>query len=483
MFRQTNLHITNRDIPVIIFLLASTIRLFLISQIVDFYDVDEFVNLSQGKYLARGWIPYVDFVSNHPPGIAILFSLPHLFFPQCWLGMRIFTAVIDSITSVLLYKIAMNIFDNRAAIITALLYIFNPIAIHTSILVMQEPYVLFFVIAAVYFLNSKNPRLAIAGLLIAASIFIKYLAILLLPAYFLIVKKEDRVKLFISIFTFMLLFFTPFILEISKIISQTIIFQTNRQEYSLASKVLNILIFGILFQPFAILGFGKIKKEHNWIYIGYLSMLSFFLLPRIYYHYFLLIVPFACLLSTKAIIFSAKILFKPFLQFLPIYPKPHLMLKNMTLSIIIILCFGLLIASFLSLLSNPIHLGTHKLSDIKEKESIIEFVENNTTVYDPILTDYSEYAYLTNRISLFGYFWNAKYSLNRDDLFSSLEKVKLVIVTRKYMYFNNSIQIFYNYPLDFVLHLDKNYHKAQFNETTIYLIQKEKINIRDETKT
>jgi len=456
-------------------LLSLILRLAFIHLTGGYYDPDEFVNLSQGKYLANGFLPYREFISNHPPGIMVLFAIPHLFFQQNWLLIKILTAVIDSITVVLVYGISKRIFDERISLIAGLLYAVNPISIATSTMAMQEPYVAFLALLAIYILTSKNPRIISAAFLIAVSVLIKYLAVLIIPVYLLITKGKQRVRLimFTLIFTFLLL--APFLPQIQSIMEQTIFFHIDRPiRQELPARVFHLILYGILFQPFAVLSLKYLKEERiRWPYLGYASMLAFPFLPNAYYHYFAIIVPFACILSAKPLLMSVKTLSGPVNQLLPVSTNLLPTYRRITSIAIIIFCFGLLMAGVLSLLTNSQYIGTKTLSNIKNSKEVIQFIESNTQPNDIILTDSPEHAYLTGRHNLYGYYWNSQYSLNKDELFMGLEEVKLVIVTEKYLFHEHSIETYYDYPPEFLTYIEKNYQRIILDETTIYLIENE----------
>lgn len=452
-------------------LLSLILRLAFIHLTGGYYDPDEFVNLSQGKYLANGFLPYKEFISNHPPGIMLIFAIPHLFFQQSWLLVKILTAVIDSITAVLVYLISKRIFDEKISLIAGLLYATNPISIAVGTMAMQEPYVAFLMLFAIYLLTRKNPRIIPAALLIAASVIVKYLAVLILPAYLLITKGKQRLRLIMFTLIFTLIILAPFLPQIHAIMEQTVSFHIDRPiRQGLLVKVFHLILYGILFQPFAVLSLKYLKEERiRWPYIGYAAMLAFLFLPNAYYHYFAVIVPFACILSAKPLLTSVKTLSGP----MPAGTNLPLIYRRTASIAVIIFCFGLLMAGGLSLLTNFQYIGTKTLSHIKNSKEVIQFIENNTRPSDIILTDSPEHAYLTDRHILYGYYWNAKYSLNKDELFEGLEEVKLVIVTEKYLFNGHFFESYYDYPPEFLGYLESNYRKIILDETTIYLIENE----------
>jgi len=456
-------------------LLSLILRLAFIHLTGGYYDPDEFVNLSQGKYLANGFLPYTEFISNHPPGIMALFAIPHLFFQQSWLLIKVLTAILDSITVVLIYKISKRFFDEGISLIAGLLYATNPISIATGTMAMQEPYVAFLALLAIYLLTCKNPRIIPAAFLIAASVLVKYLAVFIIPVYLLITKGKQRLRLIMFTLTFTLLLLAPFLPQIQSVMEQTVSFHIDRPiRQGLPARIFHVILYGILFQPFAVLGLKYLGEDRiKWPYLGYAAMLAFLFLPNAYYHYFAIIVPFACIISARPLLMSVKTLSRSVNQLLPAGTDLLPTYRRITSIAIIIFCFGLLMAGGLSLLTNSRYIGTKTLSNIKNSKEVIQFIENNTWSSDIILTDSPEHAYLTGRHNLYGYYWNAKYSLNKDELFVGLEEVKLVIVREKHRFNDHSFETYYDYPPEFLAHLNKNYQKIILDETTIYLMENE----------
>src|SRR5579884_2551970 len=159
------------------------------------YDYDEFVYLLLGRAVARGGVPYHDFLFYHPPGILMMVVALHPLISHSWLWGRVVTGAIDCSTCLLTFLIARRLFDRDVAVIAGVLAATSPIMLITGTRILPDPFVGFFTLLAAYLLLVR-PTWActiVAGVCLGIAVLFKYPALLILPACLILAGRRRGV--------------------------------------------------------------------------------------------------------------------------------------------------------------------------------------------------------------------------------------------------------------------------------------------------
>ena len=144
-------------------------------------DYDEGVYFATANALARGIVPYRDFVSIHPPGVPLLLSpiagpFTALFGSTAgFLVARVLAALAGAVTTFLIYRCALKLSGRSAAVIASLLYATFAAAIVAEGRVLLDPFMIMFGVAGCYvFLERQGRRAALwTGVLLGLAVSMK----------------------------------------------------------------------------------------------------------------------------------------------------------------------------------------------------------------------------------------------------------------------------------------------------------------------
>lgn len=144
-------------------------------------DYDEGVYFATANALARGIIPYRDFVSVHPPGVPLLLTpiagpFTSVFGPTAgFLAARIVAAIAGAVTTFLVYRCAQRLSGTRAAVLASVLYATFGAAIVAEGRILLDPFMIAFAVAGSFvFLERHGRRAAIvAGTLLGLAVSMK----------------------------------------------------------------------------------------------------------------------------------------------------------------------------------------------------------------------------------------------------------------------------------------------------------------------
>lgn len=170
-------------------ILSYTIRIQYMNTVLD---LDEGTYLTVGMLFAKGKIPYQDVYESKPPLLHLLNAINYLIVGNDILLSRIIIIIIAAFTSVTLYLITKQAFDNRTAILASLFFtIFSSSPLLGGFKNLTEPYaVLFGWIALAFFFkavkNKEEVKLyLISGFFIGCYIMIRLTGLLLILYLFL----------------------------------------------------------------------------------------------------------------------------------------------------------------------------------------------------------------------------------------------------------------------------------------------------------
>lgn len=144
-------------------------------------DFDEGVYFGTANALARGVVPYRDFVSVHPPFSSLLFTVATgpftaLAGPRVgFIATRVLAALAGAITTWLIYRCARHLAGRRAAITASLLYATFAAAVFAESRVLLDPFMVVFAIGGTAVLLERRTQAsgALAGLLLGLSVSTK----------------------------------------------------------------------------------------------------------------------------------------------------------------------------------------------------------------------------------------------------------------------------------------------------------------------
>jgi len=154
---------------------------------------------------------------DHPPMIAYLIKLFTLF-NQSEFMIRLVAVVCMTIAIYFIYKLAKELFNERVAEITLLLFLFLPITqIGYGIVTPDSPFILFWTLTVYLFYRGifkrENSFLYLAGVTAGLMLLSKYPGVLLLASFFffllfsryrdILVKKEVYLAFLLSIIVFL----------------------------------------------------------------------------------------------------------------------------------------------------------------------------------------------------------------------------------------------------------------------------------------
>ena len=165
-------------------------------------DYDEGVYFATANALARGILPYRDFVSVHPPGVPVLLSpiagpFTAIFGSTAgFIAARVLAALAGAITTFLLYRCALKLSGRYAAIIAASLYATFAAAIVAEGRVLLDPFMILFGVAGSFvFLERRGRRPAIwAGVLLGLALSMKLTGAVFFVSVLVIGLLVDRAR-------------------------------------------------------------------------------------------------------------------------------------------------------------------------------------------------------------------------------------------------------------------------------------------------
>lgn len=228
-----------------IFLSAFFIRLYKIDSLVPFIGDQGWFFISAKNAISLGQIPLVGITSSHlwlHQGslwtyiILILFKIFN-FNP---VSPFIFTALVDGLVVILIYKLVSNIFSRKVALFSSLIYAFSPVVIlnarmayHTSLIPL---FILLFFYSLFSFIKGKRYYFPLSIFFLAILYNFELQAAILVILFFLIlffgfIKKLDWFKnilnkkiLFLSFIAFLIPMSPILIYDIKNGFPQTIVF-------------------------------------------------------------------------------------------------------------------------------------------------------------------------------------------------------------------------------------------------------------------
>jgi hypothetical protein len=418
---------------------ALALRLIVMALTADTYDYDEFVVLLLARDFAHGAAPYHDFMFFHPPGILVMLRALEPLTSLWWPLARLVMVLLDTATALLVWRIGAMQWGRRAGLAAGLLYALNPLALIAAVRVGQDPVVSLLGMLGLYLVLSRPgwTGAVLAGICLGAAISVKYPAIYFLPVYALAAWRRMPAVLLAGAAALAVLLL-PFHAAWVQLYDQTIAFQRTRWLMATDLRVQTTALFWLAANILAVPAVIR-RPRPLWLTAGFALGVLFVLTPQVYYHYFVVVIPFGALAGGRL------------LADLPRLSLPVVAACGLALAV----AWGVLIQRGGS---SPLYVTAAHLSAIAPT---VHLLDRRTTTAEAVLADRFEYAYLARRRALAHYFWNVGVLVGPRYLERRLPARAAVVLS----YGASS-----GYPPGFVRYLDARYPRINTGATTIWLL-------------
>lgn len=292
-----------------------------------------FLNIASG--ITQGYLPYLDYLDNKPPGIYYLFAPLIQIAGNTITTPRIVNLLLNLLTSAFIYKIYQQIHPptpNKKSLtptpsnlIPSLIYLIATPIYHGQYVLTETPMALLLTtstyITLTYLKHPKKRRLLLIGLLLGLAILFKQVAIINLIITAIIIltantphKRSLRAALLIVPFlTPILTFIIYFLTQNNLLTAYTQIIDSIIYNYPSTPLFYNIQQLPILLFPawpiWITLGIYFIYGENSSSptadrLLGLSTLPIFLILYRPYHHYLIQTLPFAIILITPYLLKS-----------------------------------------------------------------------------------------------------------------------------------------------------------------------------------
>lgn len=425
-----------RDL-VVVFAAAAGLRLVAGVLLSGTYDYDEFILLTLSRQYAHGFHPYRDMLYFHPPGALLVGRALDPVTSLWWPAARVFSGLVDSLTAVLTYVAARSFLQRRAALAAGFAYAASPLTLIAGVRVGPDPLIALLGVAGLcVLLHSTSRRAAlVAGGLLGLAIGTKYTAVLLLPAYFLAAPRRFWAIALGTGGAFALLL-APYLSDQHALTQQTIVYQGGRGFMPLDERLGAAAIYWLAAAPLAV--FGLLRRAPMWVKVGFLAGATLVVAPQVYYHYFVLLAPFAALLSAPLL---AELRW-------PTYR-----------TVSVVAAAGLIWLSVIAVGGErPLLVTAGRFSDVAPT---VELLRHETAPGDLIMSDRYEYAFLAGRRPLIPYFWNVRPLIKGATLQQQLPCAAAVVLAGG----PSS-----GYPQGTTDYLDRHYQARRSGSATVWIV-------------
>jgi Dolichyl-phosphate-mannose-protein mannosyltransferase len=363
---------------------ALALRVLFLLLTADTYDYDEFVLLTLARDWAHGAMPYRDFMFFHPPGALAVLRLIEPATAVWWPAARLLSILIDVSTACIVFKLGTLLWDRRGALASGLIYSLSPLAMVSAVRVGQDPMITMLGMGGLLaLLSGRTWRWAIvAGVCLGAGVWIKYPALYFVPIYVLAAPRLAIVVLPAAMAS-LIACGVPFSGNLQAVWDQTVVFQRTRYLMEGSTRLWTTLFWWLGINPLAVVGIFR-RLAPLWLTAAFLLGGLFGFNSQVYYHYFVPVVPFACLLAGPIVARLRR--------------RAAAALAAIGVALAIVWGMALDNAGEAPLFVTAAHLS--------RVAPVVTLLRNDTPAGSTILADRYEYAYLSNRQALAHYFWN-----------------------------------------------------------------------------
>jgi len=331
---------------------------------------DENFYFNVAKQVANGVVPYKDFFFAHPPlQIYLLAALFKTFGTSLAVG-KLVPLVSSSLSALAIYFIAEKIYDKKTALFSASIFLVLPPFVAFSVIENGVFTAMLFFLLSIYFFEKNNIRLS-ALLLVLSSMF-RFTVLFYIPVFLIFYEKKKIIRFLVySTLILSMAILLCYSMFGYQFIADTMIFHVS-QKIGYQQSSMQYWSFGFFFIFIAALSAlqGVQKKDKKLILLSVVPIIIdlaiIFSIRTIFYHYFLISLPFLAIAIGRSLSSGKDILIKIFIIGIVIFS----LYSNIPT---------------LDLYLNPSH--------AKNLDSIADFVQQNTKKNDfifgePTITNY-----------------------------------------------------------------------------------------------
>jgi hypothetical protein len=410
------------------------------------FDPDEFVIVALSRAVAHGAIPYRDIVFFHPPGMLALFAGLHRPVDWWWPSGRVVTVAIDSMTALFVWRIGKELFGETEGLVAGLVYASSPIALVSAVRIGPDPIITALGVLGLLLLLTVRSRAGAvgAGLCLALAVWTKYTAVLYLPIYLLALRSSGLPpharSLLVTWFAATFCLFAPFLFEAHALVSQTVLWQlTHRAQTDLIHRLSSVGTYWLLLNPLGALALWR-QRRPLWLPLGFCLGALFLATAQAYYHYFVVIVPFAALLAAPMVTSLVR--------------RAPRLLAACALSVSLLWAVDVAYGAP----ALRLHVTATPFSSVQQTVAILD---RATQPNEAILTDHFEYALFAHRTLAANYFWNMRNVVKARSLEHRIPLLAAIVKTKGGR----------SYPPGFADYLeDRKFPRIQTASTVIWLV-------------
>lgn len=371
--------------------------------------VDESYFMFIGNSILHGSIPYKDYIDMKPPGIYYLFALTFSIFGKSFYAARAVTFIFNALSAVIIFSIGRKLWNKEVGMLSSMLFLVGMLTpAYEGYLAMTEPFMVFFGLFGIllFFKSEHRVYLILTGLLIGISTLFKQSGVLFLAAIFVfcLLKlwipanrtkgylKDSIKNLSLIICGFLIpititAFYFWTVGALQSFIYWSFLFSIGegygRSFYVNVFQFLSYSIIWVLsFVSILFIAYEYITKKSRDVELFTVIWLLASIYPltiRQYGHYYIQILPPACLLASISLM---KIY--PILSLRSI--KESLSKLNHQKIFVIVCLLGLILSSFAIISYTNYGLQKGRQNRFDEQLKTAEYIESHTSANEKILS-------------------------------------------------------------------------------------------------
>ena len=312
------------------------VSFILLALILPFYYIQSFLSPDEsgfmfiGDSINHGSIPYKDLIDNKPPGIFYLNALIFVIFGKSFYASRIVLFIINALSALIIYYLGKDLWDKQIGRLSSILFligVYNPLI--EGYFVLTEQYMVFFgLLGILVIFKFRDWRCLVpVGFFFGIATLFKQPGILffvLILAYYFseLLNKENQSKVFIyklikSSLLISIGFLIPIFITVVFFYREGVLYDFIYWSllFFISGKYGTAFDITSLFQPInslviiwipalisvAIIIYNLVMKKvqyNNLMAVCWLLLFGYTLATRQYGHYFIQILPPACILAS-----------------------------------------------------------------------------------------------------------------------------------------------------------------------------------------
>jgi len=280
----------------IVLLLSMIVRVFLLHPIYS----DETIYFNAGKLILDGKIPYKDYFLAHPPIQIFVYTILFKIFGMNFSLVKIFQLLFSSSCVLVLFLIVKEIYDKKTALTSSIIFLFTPSFIIFSLIGIGMWESMLFILISFYLILKNKPLPA--SIFYNLAIFTRYISLIYLPFFisYIYFKRKKLLNFLKPLSIFLLISFSIFSFVFGfEYINQTILYHLQRPKGTTdMTQYFSIGFFTLFLSAIAIF-IGYVERDMDLIFFAttplFADLMILFLMNPVYYHYFLISIPFLCI--------------------------------------------------------------------------------------------------------------------------------------------------------------------------------------------